>query len=95
MSTSLPLRHAARDCSVTLRYPYEVRKEADYFDDIPDETIPKDMLDLGSHIVKTKAGHFEPGKFEDQYEDALRSCSRGSRKANPSNARNDPNRQTS
>jgi DNA end-binding protein Ku len=56
---------------VTLRYPYEVRSEADYFDDLPDEKIPKDMLDLASHIVKTKAGHFEPSKFEDQYEDAL------------------------
>ena len=57
---------------MTLRYPYEVRNEADYFDDIADEKIPKDMLDLGSHIVKTKAGHFEPSKFEDQYEDALK-----------------------
>jgi hypothetical protein len=57
---------------VTLRYPYEVRKEEDYFDDIPDEKIPKDMLDLASHIVKTKAGHFEPSKFEDQYEDTLK-----------------------
>ena len=27
---------------ITLRYPYEVRNEADYFDDIPDEKIPKD-----------------------------------------------------
>ena len=27
---------------VTLRYPYEVRNEADYFDEIPDERIPKD-----------------------------------------------------
>jgi DNA end-binding protein Ku len=37
---------------VTLRYPYEVRSEADYFDDIPDEKIPKeDMLDPASHIV--------------------------------------------
>jgi DNA end-binding protein Ku len=57
---------------VTLRYPYEVRKEADYFEDIPEEKIPKDMLDLASHIVKTKTGHFEPSKFEDQYEDALK-----------------------
>jgi non-homologous end joining protein Ku len=24
---------------VTLRYPYEIRKEADYFDEIPDEKI--------------------------------------------------------
>src|SRR5260370_25566703 len=57
---------------MTLRYPYAVRNEADYFDDIPDEKIPKDMLALASHIVETKAGHFEPSKFEDQYEDALK-----------------------
>ena len=57
---------------VTLRYPYEVRKEADYFDDIPEDKIPKDMLELASHIVETKAGHFDPGKFDDRYEDALK-----------------------
>jgi DNA end-binding protein Ku len=57
---------------VTLRYPYEVRKEADYFEEIPDEKIPKDMLDLASHIVEMKAGHFDPGKFDDRYEDALK-----------------------
>jgi DNA end-binding protein Ku len=57
---------------MTLRYPYEVRKQSDYFDDIPDEKIPKDMLELAQHIVKSKAGHFHPGKFEDQYEDALK-----------------------
>ena len=57
---------------VTLRYPYEVRKESEYFDDIPDEKIPKDMLELAQHIVKSKAGHFHPEKFEDHYEDALK-----------------------
>jgi DNA end-binding protein Ku len=57
---------------VTLRYPYEVRKESEYFDDIPNEKIPKDMLELASHIVKSKAGHFHPEKFEDHYEDALK-----------------------
>ena len=57
---------------MTLRYPYEVRKEEDYFDDIPDEKIPKDMLDLASHIVKTKEGHFDPSNFDDRYEDALK-----------------------
>src|SRR5262249_12309476 len=55
-----------------LRYPYEVRKQSEYFDDIPDEKIPKDMLELAQHIVKSKAGHFQPEKFEDQYEDALK-----------------------
>src|SRR6266498_4938217 len=57
---------------VTLRYPYEVRNEKDYFDDIPDEKVPKDMLELATHIVDTKKAHFEPQKFEDQYEDALK-----------------------
>ena len=57
---------------MTLRYPYEVRKEDEYFDDIPDEKIPKDMLDLASHIVDSKKAHFEPEKFQDQYEDALK-----------------------
>jgi DNA end-binding protein Ku len=57
---------------VTLRYPYEVRKEQDYFDDIPNEKVPKDMLELATHIVETKAGHFNPEKFDDRYEDALK-----------------------
>jgi DNA end-binding protein Ku len=57
---------------MTLRYPYEVRKEDEYFDDIADEKIPKDMLELATHIVESKAGHFKPEKFEDQYEDALK-----------------------
>jgi DNA end-binding protein Ku len=57
---------------VTLRYPYEVRKEDEYFDAIPDEKIPKDMLELAAHIVTTKAGHFKPEKFEDHYESALK-----------------------
>ena len=33
--------------------------------------MTKDMLDLARHIVNQKAGHFEPDKFEDQYETAL------------------------
>lgn len=57
---------------VTLRYPYEVRKEEEYFDDIPDEKVTKDMLELARHIVETKSGHFHPEKFEDRYEDALK-----------------------
>jgi DNA end-binding protein Ku len=57
---------------VTLRYPYEIRKEAEYFDDIPDEKVPKEMLELPSHIVETKSAHFEPDKFQDHYENALK-----------------------
>jgi DNA end-binding protein Ku len=54
-----------------LRYPYEVRNESEYFDDIQDVKVTKDMLDLAKHIVNQKAGDFEPEKFEDHYEEAL------------------------
>ena len=54
-----------------LRYPYEVRDEHEYFDEIQDVKVTKDMLDLAKHIVKQKAGEFEPEKFEDHYEQAL------------------------
>jgi len=65
---------------VTLRYPYEVRKEDEYFDTIKDEKIPKDMLDLAVHIVETKAGHFKPEQFKDDYEDALKDLLRKKQK---------------
>ena len=61
----------ARDKGMLLRYPYEVRDASEYFDDIQDVKITKDMLDLAKHIVEQKSGHFEPTKFEDHYESAL------------------------
>ncbi|MET4719361.1 DNA end-binding protein Ku [Bradyrhizobium japonicum] len=54
-----------------LRYPYEVRDPAEYFDEIQDVKVTKDMLDLAKHIVNQKAGRFDPDKFEDHYETAL------------------------
>jgi DNA end-binding protein Ku len=54
-----------------LRYPYEVRSETEYFEDIQDVKITKDMLDLARHIVEQKSGSFEPEQFEDRYEQAL------------------------
>ena len=54
-----------------LRYPYEVRSEQEYFDDIQDVKVTKDMLDLAKHIVEKKSGSFEPDRFEDRYESAL------------------------
>src|ERR1700704_6673387 len=58
--------------AVTLRYPYEIRRKEDYFGDLPDERVPREMLDLAIHIVETKAGHFHPENFEDHYERALK-----------------------
>jgi len=54
-----------------LRYPYEIRGESEYFDDIQDVKLTKDMLDLAKHIVEKKSGAFEPELFEDHYETAL------------------------
>src|SRR5919201_5415014 len=54
-----------------LRYPYEVRSESEYFDEIQDVKVTKDMLDLAKHIVNQKSARFDPDKFEDQYETAL------------------------
>ncbi|MEA2885748.1 MAG: end-binding protein Ku [Bradyrhizobium sp.] len=56
----------------TLRYPYEVRDEHDYFDDIKNPKISKDMIELASHILDSKAAHFDPSKFKDEYENALK-----------------------
>jgi DNA end-binding protein Ku len=54
-----------------LRYPYEVRSETEYFGDIQDVKITKDMLDLARHIVEQKSASFDPEEFEDHYEAAL------------------------
>ena len=56
----------------TLRYPYELRDEDEYFDDIKSPKISKDMIELAGHILKTKAAHFDPTKFKDDYENALK-----------------------
>jgi len=56
----------------TLRYPYELRDEDAYFEDIKNPKISKDMVELASHILDSKAAHFDPSKFKDEYEDALK-----------------------
>jgi len=65
---------------MTLRYPYEVRDEREYFETVEDEKIPKDMIDLAVHIVGTKTGHFKPQQFKDEYEDALKDLLRRKQK---------------
>jgi DNA end-binding protein Ku len=55
----------------TLRYPYEVRNAADYFEDIEDVKIPAEMLKLAEHILDSKAKDFDPSTFVDRYETAL------------------------
>jgi DNA end-binding protein Ku len=60
----------------TLRYPYELRDQDQYFHGIKNPKISKDMIELASHILDTKAAHFDPGKFKDEYENALKTLVR-------------------
>jgi DNA end-binding protein Ku len=55
----------------TLRYPYEIRNEEEYFSDIEDVKIDKEMLSLAEHIVEKKEADFDPSTFVDHYEQAL------------------------
>lgn len=55
----------------TLSFDYEVRPAADAFADIPEVRIDSEMLDLAKHIIKTKAGAFDPADFDDRYDAAL------------------------
>ena len=65
--------------ATALRYKDEVRDEDDYFDDITNVKVPPDMVKLAEHILEQKKGHFDPGKFEDRYEDALQALIKAKR----------------
>src|SRR3982074_1324614 len=73
-----------------LRYPYEVRAPREYFDDIQDVKVTKDMLDLARHIVEQKSGSFEPEQFEDRYEQALIDLINQKRNGIPTTAKTAP-----
>ena len=55
-----------------LRYDYEVRDEKALFRGVPSPRVPKEMIKLASHILDTKAGHFDPSDFKDEFELELR-----------------------
>jgi DNA end-binding protein Ku len=69
--------------ATALRYRDEVRDEKQYFDDISDVRVPRDMRDLAVHILETKQGHFDPSGFEDRYEQALRELIKAKRTGRP------------
>ncbi len=63
--------HDAGMIATTLNFDYEVRPVESAFDDIPKLKIEGEMLELAEHIIRTKAGRFDPKAFEDRYEAAL------------------------
>jgi DNA end-binding protein Ku len=56
----------------SLRANREVRSAADFFDRISELKANPQMVDIAIQIIKQQEGPFDPGQFNDRYEDALR-----------------------
>lgn len=69
---TLLIRPYAKGLIATLlNFDYEVRSEAEAFEEIPKIKVTSEMLELASHIIDTKKGGFDPAAFDDRYEQAL------------------------
>jgi DNA end-binding protein Ku len=56
----------------TLRYAEELRNPAQYFSEVKSPKIDHEQLSLAKELIQRKAGKFDPKKFTDNYETALR-----------------------
>jgi len=56
----------------TMRYAEELRNPASYFAEIKPVAVEADQLSLAEELIKRKSGKFDPQKFKDEYEVALR-----------------------
>jgi DNA end-binding protein Ku len=56
----------------TMRYAAELRNPADYFRDVKKMEIAEDSLDLAKELIKKRAAKFDPSKFVDGYEVAVK-----------------------
>ncbi len=56
----------------TMRYQEELRSPKEYFADIKKVAVNEDSLGLAMELIKRKAAPFDPSKFTDGYEVALK-----------------------
>ena len=56
----------------TMRYAEELRDPKEYFRDIKKPAIDEDSLDLARQLIARKSARFDPSKFVDGYEVALK-----------------------
>jgi DNA end-binding protein Ku len=56
----------------TMRYAEELRNPAEYFREIKKVAVNEDSLELAMELIKRKSAEFEPEKFKDSYEAAVR-----------------------
>lgn len=55
-----------------LRYPNEIRDEADYFEEIADQDVEAELIELAETLIDRKHSVFDPAQFKDRYSEALR-----------------------
>lgn len=56
----------------TLRAHDEVKNADDFFDDIPEAKADPDMVEIAARIIGQKEAAFDPTRFHDRYDEALR-----------------------
>jgi DNA end-binding protein Ku len=56
----------------TMRYAAELRDSVEYFRDIKKTAVDSDSLALAKELIKRKTSHFDPSKFIDGYEVAVK-----------------------
>jgi len=71
MRSLLIRAHGEGLIATTLNFDYEVRSAQEAFSEIPKMKVEGEMLELAEHIIKTKAGSFDPKAFDDRYEEAV------------------------
>jgi DNA end-binding protein Ku len=64
----------------SLRPHDEVRDADDFFDDIPAVKADPDMVEIAERIIGQKDARFDPSKFKDRYDDALRALIKAKQK---------------
>ena len=55
----------------TLRYSYEVREAARYFEDVGEAKANKEQLKLAEQLIDAKSAKFDPHAFKDRYQEGL------------------------
>lgn len=64
----------------TLRAHAELRQPSEFFDAIPALKADKQMVEIATRIIEQKEGPFDPTKFVDRYEEALKALIRAKEK---------------
>jgi DNA end-binding protein Ku len=70
--TAAPDEDGGGMMAYTMRYQEELRKPAEYFHDIKKVKIDHDSLELAESLIKKRTARFDPARFTDGYEVALK-----------------------